>query len=52
MKIVKSLEVKQLKMRQKKRKGGFLKILSGTLVGSLLESALAVNGVIKADQDF
>ena len=57
LKIVKSLEESGLvikgdsvtiKNEAKKQKGGFLPMLLGTLVASLLGNALAVKGVIRA----
>ena len=59
MKIVKSLEEsellvkgisKSIKNETKKRKGGFLSMLLGTLAASLLGSALTRKGVIRADK--
>ena len=59
MKIVKSLEESELlvkgisktiKNETKKRKGGFLSMLLGTLAASLLGSALTRKGVIRADK--
>ena len=42
--------VKQLKMKQKNKKGRCLPILLGTLAASLLESALTEKGVIRAGE--
>ena len=52
-------DVKQLQIKQKKQKGGFLGILLGTLAPSLLGNMFAGKGVIqagkrtiRAEQDF
>ena len=43
---------KQLKMKQKNKKRGFLIILSGTLGASLLKNLLTGKGTIWAGQTF
>ena len=59
MKIIKSLEescllikvlAKQLKMKQKEKKGKFLSMLLGTLGASLLGNLLAGKGKIRAGE--
>ena len=59
MKIIKSLEescllikvlAKQLKMKQKEKKGKFLSMLLGTLGASLLGNLLAGKGKIRASE--
>ena len=56
MKILQSFEdwimaypykVKQLKMRQEKKRSGFLGVLLGAFDGNLLENALLCKGVIR-----
>ena len=59
MKIVKFIEkfdllikmlAKQLKMKQKNKKGGFLNLLLGTLSASLLGNLSELKGVIRAGE--
>ena len=40
--------LKQLKMKQKKKKGGFLSMLLGTLGASLLVNLLTGKGIVRA----
>ena len=50
IKIVKFLEelLKQFKMKQKNKKGGFLSMLLGTLSASLLGNLLTGKGICRA----